>query len=211
MNSFSEIRTGDLLLVSDYSPLAPIGRFLTSSEYNHSTVAVRLDTSVLPEIKLSAGGELFIFEKIAFRSVLLKEIPDYSKANKILRLPLKAEYYTKDFEDKLTNFLNSTCKSIQYKNKEFKIQRKDKDYPVRSHPQIFDILCSEISFSLYYATLDLKDQQIPWVIAPSDFLNFNYLFDQTRLVHQGPNNTYSHLWLVSSLNSNSVHSNLFDY
>lgn len=196
----NNIKTGDLILVSDYGPLSPLVKVFTLCEYNHSAVAIRLDFSALPEIKLSTNedGELFVLDKISLKDVTLKQIPTYTGVNKVLRLPLKKELQTQEFEDNLTKFLYRTCDVIEYKGTKITVQKRSTDLPTREHNKFYDMFCSEITFSLYYACFQNRlNQSLPSLITPKSLLFFNQLFEKSSIIYQNPEANYRHLWLAA--------------
>ena len=208
------IKTGDLILESDKSSIAPYIRFITFCEYNHCTVAIRLDTSKLPEMEIvRTGGTLFVLEpRYVGISILdcIKEKQNFDNDIKTLILPLKDKLYTSEFVKHVKNFIVVNCEYLIYENKPVKILNNkniDKQKYIRRSNDLFysklaNILCSERIGSLYYRSLNehinTKAKNYN-VLEPATFIKkdhiFNKLFEDPIII-KSVDYSYSYVIIV---------------
>jgi len=207
---FDSFKTGDLLLNSSTGAFATVVQYVTFSDYNHSTVTVRIDMSYLPKIKIvREGGKLFLIElikDIKFPKLILWESQYINK--KVERFPLKDKYYTKEFEQNLTHFLNIHCVLLRFINKPDIYVEKNPESSQLKHkfqlrrnnlPTAICSICSELTASIYLTCLpeETKNRKYePYLYLPRTYSNkkhrFNHLFEQGIIVYSNNiNNNYS--------------------
>lgn len=199
--NIDSIKTGDLILQSFGGFLSPIIRFVTLSDYHHSTVAIRLDPTYFPDLKIvRTGGELFVLEAKLDKSEKwvvdsLKDPNGFDKSFKVLILPLKDEFYTKEFEKHVINFIQSNCRYILTKNQEIKVKKIVTDKYQRIHTNKYQgVLCSERVAAFYYRCLHDKINMnyINFLIAPHHFVQkenmLNLIFKENYVFRDIQNN-----------------------
>lgn len=210
MCDFSSFKTGDLCVTKTLGKFASLIRTITISNYNHVTVAIRIDPAFLPQLKIvRTGGILLFLEKS--KNPENGEIQRVIRINammniKTLRFPLKDEHYTEDFEKRVENLLYLTAFKVEPRIKEYiKIQKPegftsdlklvDRSVPI---PQIQNV-CSENTADFYSNTLQDKIDKnvVPAVVfVPHTFIGskgnpYYGLFDPAEVIYDvNPTNDY---------------------
>jgi hypothetical protein len=154
---YSQFRTGDLYVNSSDGLLASVIKHITFSDYNHTTLCIRLDPSYFPKIKIVRdGGKMFILELIKSLKYPKMYLRESRYTNfKLLRFPLKDIYYTSDFVNRLTRFIESNCVKIElYDWTTYEIQQDNNiinDFKLRKSNLATSIgsICSELTYSVY--------------------------------------------------------------
>ena len=210
MCDFNSFRTGDLCISKTLGKFASLIRGITISDYNHVCVAIRIDPLFLPQLKIiRTGGVLLFLEKS--KNPENGEIQRVIRVNtmlnmKVLRLPLKDQNYTKEFEQRITELLYLTAFQVEVRVKEYtKIQQPENFIPtiniinrITPIPKIHNV-CSENTAELYLNTLpDAIDKNVvPVVIfVPQTFLGsagnpYYDLFDDREIIYDTtPTNDY---------------------
>lgn len=198
-----KINTGDVI-ISTFNSLLGYGiRVFTDCEYNHIFIAVRIDPSYLPKIKiLKKGGLLCVLEnKIGathrndkYYHLILRVLPIYEHY-KFLYRPLKKKLYTDDFYQKMTDYIyNNTIefldndKKINYISDVIGHSSKIVPHSTRTNLYIYSSItanvCSEVTYSFYKYCFDDKINYNRMLYAPKHFLspNFDDIFDDAILL-----------------------------
>lgn len=203
MCDFSSFKTGDLCIARTLGKFASLIRGITISDYNHVTVAIRIDPRILPQLKIvRTGGALLFLEKS--KNPENGEIQRVARINammnmKVLRLPLKDELYTEEFQEKIKELLYLTAFKVELKLKEYiKIEKPsnfestmnviNRSVPI---PKINNV-CSENTAEFYLNTLpDAIDKNITpaIVFVPQTFLGstgnpYYNLFNSEEIVYE---------------------------
>ena len=124
-DKIDDIYTGDVVLMSSITPFAVVVKWCVASEYNHIAIAVRIDETMLPEIKvMQKGGRLCLIEFNGdnFKNVLTGEIHHGNrlveftdllpKYKKIAVRRLNPIYITDDFYRKTEHFIMENCLTL---------------------------------------------------------------------------------------------------
>jgi hypothetical protein len=203
-----QIQTGDVVLMSSITPFAIVVKWCLASEYNHISVAVRIDESFLPDIKVvPTGGKLLLLEFNGdnYKNILTNQIhhgnrlvqledllPKYKKiaVRKLNPIYLSDQFYT-DTERFIMENCLSICK-MDICSPIFCIFGIGKEEN-RETPQF----CSEL-VAKYYRTLipGSLDHQMKWL--PSHFGQNNdqlsSLFIGSEIVVKEVANSYMDLF-----------------
>jgi hypothetical protein len=120
-----QVQTGDVVLMSSITPFAVLVKWCLASEYNHIAVAIRIDPTFLPDIKVvQNGGRLCLIEFNGddYKNVLTNEIHHgnrlvqftdlLDKYKKIEVLKLNPALVGKDFYKKTEHFIMENCLTI---------------------------------------------------------------------------------------------------
>jgi hypothetical protein len=124
-DKYDQIQTGDVILMSSITPFAIVVKWSICSEYNHVSIAVRIDKDYLPNIKVvKRGGMLCLIE---FNGDLIKNVltGKNHKGNRLVvfndiidkykRLSfrkLDRIHYTDQFERKVEDFIYKYCNHV---------------------------------------------------------------------------------------------------
>lgn len=213
MSHWDTFKTGDLCISRTSGKYASFIRGVTNSDYNHSCVAIRIDSSKLPNIKLvKTGGTLLFIEGQNLITDNRRLTTNFMDNEKIVRLNLKDEYYTPDFEQKVLELIYTDIKEVIIEpDKSIKIRipnnfksdihKNDKYQPIKK----LRILCSEYSANFYHITLnDYIDKRIkyPLLFTPNNFIKsennpYYYLFDNQVLIYNSNSSNYDWLKLLA--------------
>lgn len=179
MSEYDGFKTGDLLVNSSHGTLAEIIKNITFNDYNHVTMAVRLDITVLPRIKIVRdGGTMFIVEitkHLKYPTIFIRQ--SRYRNYKVIRYPLRDELYTNDFVKQLKKFIKYNCVKIEMLDDSFvSVQPPDNnnDFRLRCQrcPAAIGTICSELIFSIYkycFPTI-VDDTYNPILILPRSFV-----------------------------------------
>jgi hypothetical protein len=212
MSYWDSFKTGDLCISKTSGKYASFIRGVTNSNYNHSCVAIRIDTTKLPEIKiLRTGGALLFIEGQNLIHDNRRLTVNFMQNEKVLKLSLDDKYYTSEFEEKVLELLYTDIKEIILeldKPKKVKIpngfnsesHRFDKKQSIRK----LRVLCSEYSANFYNITLNShldKNPVLPQLFTPENFLNqsknpYYKLFNSQTLVYDANVSNYDGLKLI---------------
>jgi hypothetical protein len=205
--NLNEVKTGDVLLVSCNTFAGGILKVITLTPFNHIDVAIRIDESYLPRIKiLKTGGTLCILQaKCPFKTVLqklkyrlvLRKIDINTTNKQYICRSVKEEIYNDSFFQKVVNYIGSNIVEFNENEKisavDNVIDCTDKTIPLtirnKDHflsPKSSNI-CSELAFSFYSYTVGhniFKTDK--YVILPHHFTepNFNDFFDSEKMLKQ---------------------------
>ncbi len=196
---YDDLSTGDILIYSCSNYFSNVVKLITSSEYNHVTIVLRLDSSCFPKIKiLKDGGDLFVLESITNLLNLFPETYTFKikkldiNYSKIMYRKLKNIYKTPNFYTKLINYLQSNVVEIHDSNKivkDIKVidSSNEKIIPIpiensRYLNNYTSAFCSNLSMGFYNSTLNLNIEIFNYY--PGDFLNhkLDYIFESPKLL-----------------------------
>ena len=209
MEKLDFIQTGDVLLMSSITPFAILVKWTLASEYNHIAVAVRIDDSRLPDIKVvKKGGRLCLIEFNGddYQNILTDQIHHgnrlvdlddlWSKYKKLAIMRLNPIYYNKKFEKMTEIFIMENCLSVC---------KMDICQPIlcvlgigenktRETPKF----CSEL-VSKYYQTLIPGSIQDPSKWLPSHFGRYNkdlgeLFMGEEVVIKDEPHSTMDFFW-----------------
>jgi hypothetical protein len=198
---WDHFKTGDLCINKTYGKFASFIRGFTISEYNHSCTAIRLDPSILPEIKIVRTGGVLLFLEIdrlkEYESGTRKLRTNFMDQEKVIRLPLKDEYYTKEFEQNIQELIYMNVNRIEIIMNEHQFVKKPENFKSdimkngRNGIPKVDTVCSEISADFYNITLNKhinKNIKPALVFVPQTFRTpkgnpYFHLFEKEELVY----------------------------
>lgn len=212
MSNLDQFKTGDLCVAKTLGKFASFIRFLTISEYNHVCVAIRIDPTVLPRIKVvRTGGKLLFLEKSKNPETgNIERVIRVNVMNNInlIRLPLKDEFYSAEFENRIEQLIYLTAFKLELVIGEYQKIQKPQNYRYTINPEarsqlipVIKNVCSENSADFYHITLpDNYDKTIiPAVVfVPQTFLGakgnpYYKLFDNSQMLFQ--NDIPNYYWL----------------
>lgn len=200
-NIYTNCKTGDLIVIGSEGFGPQILKTLCNTEYNHSTIVVRLDCSKLPEIKIvKTGGTLFFLEiekKIDTFNYILIE-PGYTN-HIVLKLELKNEYYNLEFESELKNILDSLCVYVKFKNNTVinlnKYSKKNNLFtPCKRliHP----VICSELVLGIYTKLLKIQKYDNKIMYLPHHFSTDSWdTYFIKSIIYKNIPNTYNYFFI----------------
>jgi hypothetical protein len=206
---YDDIHTGDVILLSSITPFSVLVRWGIGSEFNHVGVCIRIDESVLPEIKIKRkNGLLCVLEfngddfvnvltnKIHYGNRLIKLSDMYDKYKRIAYRKLNRKYYSREFKEKVRNFIIKYCYDTSSMdmvtpafNALFGLELKNDD--IDYHPTF----CSELSAKFY-------GDIIPGTITT------NY---KNLLPHHFLNKKYDHLFETGKIDVKNEYHYLMDF
>lgn len=207
---FSQFKTGDLCISRTLGKFASLIRGITISNYNHVCIAIRIEPKYLPRLKIvREGGVILFLEKVTYKKT--GEVGRTLRINlmenvKVLRLPLKDELYTPEFEQKITQLLYQTAHTVELKQKEYIEIRREPIQKLKSYSRSLPLpyienACSENTADFYFNTLykHIDKNIIPAsVFVPQTFLvsegnPYYNLFESVQIIYDSnPNDNY---WL----------------
>jgi len=166
MFDFQQYKTGDLLVNNSRGKFATTIRFFTISNYNHVTVAVRIDPNYLPKIKIvRTGGAILFLEpsRVKENGQYKREVRINMMDNKkVLRLPLKDQFYSREFENRITELIYQTGNCLELKHKEYiKIQQPENFRPTLNYMSNRIQLTSPILYLCSENVADFYDTILP--------------------------------------------------
>lgn len=199
MSFWDKFKTGDLCINKTYGKFASLIRGITISSINHSCVAIRLDESKLPEIKIVKIGGVLLFLEIdrLYESGTRKLRTNFMDHEKVYRIPLKEQYYTPEFEQNILELIYSNVNRIEIVMDDNQFVKKPENFKSDimkngryGIPKV-DTVCSEISADFYNITLNKHiDKKIkPAVVfVPQTFRTpkgnpYYHLFEAEELVY----------------------------
>lgn len=214
MSFWDKFKTGDLCINRTHGKFASFIRGISISEYNHASIAIRIDEKYLPKLKIvRTGGTLLFMEKDRFPDTneLGRNLRTHFMEHiKILRFPLKNKLYTDEFKNRLEIFLHHKAVNVEIIKGQKILIHKDKDLDTQIFkysrlqpiPKI-ETVCSELSADFYSVVFhDKIDKNITpaLVFSPQTFLTSNgnpyhNLFNAPEVVFDISNNQNDTSWL----------------
>lgn len=196
-DEFDKIQTGDVVVMSSITPFAVFVKWCVASEYNHVAVAVRIDESVLPKIKVVKNKGLLClieFNGDDYKNILTGEIHHGNrlivfsdiilKYKKIAIRKLHKKYYTKNFESDITKFIYKYCNHLSKMDFTilfFKIIGLELNNDEKNENPNF---CSELTAKFYgdliKGSIDTNYQNL----LPHNFISnkYNHIFEQDLII-----------------------------
>jgi hypothetical protein len=188
-----KVETGDIILMSSITTFSVIVRWSNATDFNHCSIAVRIDENKLPEVKIvKTGGTLCAIEFNGddYKNVLTGEIHHgnrlvvlndmLSKYKRISVRKLKNEHYTEGFVERAKNFILKYCKHkvkidmlTPALNSVFGLELKDDNSD--QHP----VFCSELTSKFYGDIINGSIKTNYKNLLPHHFVGskYNHLFD----------------------------------
>lgn len=207
--SYDQIKTGDFILSSFDSVLGYVVRFASKSDYNHIVVAIRIDPSYLPKVKIvKTGGLLCVLEnkikKLKHKDKkyvgILRVLPTYNHYKFSYR-SLKNKYYDDKFFLNTLDFVKSNAIEFLDNDKniifiEDVIDSKKSDVIYSERNNMANSVCSELTFSYYQYCLG-KDifQSEHHIYIPEHFVSpkMSDFFDSEILLEDKSNTTMQNI------------------
>jgi hypothetical protein len=203
----NNIKTGDIILTSWVNPIGTLVKWITYSNYHHVEIAVCIDPTFLPAIKIIKKGGILCFLGTNKGSkykksknntryyIYLKKYIHGNPVNIITR-SLKVIHKNTDFLQKCINYISSNVIEYEDETKIMQITKfldttdtkvpltlKDNLYPLSNFTNGF---CSEITFSFYKYCLGNLINNENIIYLPKHFLepHLNNIFDKEIVISQ---------------------------